>query len=357
MNTHRLPPRVERILAASVVSLGLASGLAHGDGPTSNPTVWVANGRDATVSVIDRVDGDTLARLPSGGNPHVLDLSPDGSTMYVVNAGGHDLPNDDGAAHAARSDASPLATNSLWALDTSSGDVVGRVAVGTGPTHPVASPDGTRVYVTNTDDDSVSIVDTGSWTVVETVTGVPEPHDAAISADGTRLLIAAAGGNEVLVLDTETLAVVDRFAVGNKVRGLIVDHEDAVAYATNKADGTVSRIDLNSGDIQTFAVGAGPHGLRLAPDGSRLYIALSGANAVAYVDPASGAVERTVPVGASPEQLDVSPDGAWLAVANAADESVTLVNVERAASVRSSATGPGTFGVAFSNAPLDTEAP
>ncbi len=357
MNTPKRPPRFARTIATTIISLGLATGLAHGDDPTSNPTVWVANGRDATVSVIDRVDGETLARLPSGGNPHVLQLSPDGSTMYVVNAGGHDLPDDDQAAHAGGPDASPLATNSLWALDTSSGDVVGRVAVGTGPTHPVPSPDGTRVYVTNTDDDSISIVDTRSWTVIETVTGVPEPHDAAITADGTRLLIAAAGSNEVLVLDTETRAIVDRFAVGNKVRGLILDHADAVAYATNKADGTVSRIDLASSDVQTFAVGAGPHGLRLAPDGSRLYIALSGANAVAYVGPASGDVERTVPVGASPQQLDISPDGAWLAVANAADETVTLVNVERAAPIRTSSTGPGTFGVAFSNAPLDAPAP
>lgn len=357
MNSHRLPAYFARTITTSIVALGLATGLAHGDGPTSNPTVWVANGRDATVSVIDRVDGDTLARLPSGGNPHVLELSPDGSTMYVVNAGGHDLADADPAAHAGGSDAASLATNSLWALDTASGDVVGRVAVGAGPTHPVASPDGTRVFVTNTDDDSISIVDTRSWTVVETVTGVPEPHDAAITADGTRLLVAAAGQNEVLVLDTQTLTIVDRFAVGNKVRGLILDRDDAVAYATNKADGTVSRIDLASGEVQTFAVGAGPHGLRLAPDGSRLYVALSGANAVAYVDPESGAVERTVPVGASPEQLDVSPDGAWLAVANVADETVTLVNVERAASIRSSATGPGTFGVAFSNTPLDAQEP
>ncbi len=357
MTTHTLPPRFARTIATSIVSLGLATGLAHGDGPTSNPTVWVANGLDGTVSVIDRVDGETLARLPSGGNPHVLELSPDGTTMYVVNAGGHDLSDEDRAAHAGRSNMSPPDTNSLWALDTSSGDVVGRVAVGMGPTHPVPSPDGTRVYVTNTDDDSISIVDTSSWTVIETVNDVPEPHDAAITSDGTRLLIAAAGRNEVVVLDTETLAIVDRFAVGNKVRGLILDHDDAVAYATNKADGTLSRIDLASGDVQTFVVGAGPHGLRLAPDGSRLYVALSGANAVAYVDPESGAVERTVPVGASPEQLDISPDGAWLAAANAVDETVTLVDIERAVSIRSSATGPGTFGVAFSNAPLSTQAP
>lgn len=349
--------RLARALVTAIVALGATTTFAHGDDASTHPTVWVANGIDGDVSVFDRIDGTEVARIPVGANPHVLETSIDGSSVYVVLAGGHDLPADNHHGHGADGSGAELATNSLLVLDAATGDVLAHIAVGLGPTHPVPSPDGTRVYVTNTDDDSVSVIDTSSWTVLATVTGLPEPHDGAITSDGKLLLLAAAGSNEVIAIDTDTLEVSARYPVGAKVRGLVVDLDDAFAYASNKADGTISRIDLASAVVESFAVGAGPHGLALAPDGSRLFVALSAANAVAFVDVASGVVTRTVSVGAAPEQLDLSPDGALLAVANAVDRTVSLVDVGRGAAVRSLPSGEGTFGVAFSNTPFHGRKP
>jgi YVTN family beta-propeller protein len=60
-----------------------------------------------------------------------------------------------------------------------------------------------------------------------------------------------------------------------------------------------------------------PFGLALAPDGSRLYVAEAGINAVAVIDTASRRVLGHIPVGWFPSQLAVSPDHHYLLVSNA----------------------------------------
>lgn len=338
------------ILATGALALGAV--FAHGGTQDTHPTVWSADGLDGTITVFDRVSGDQLDTLTAGGNPHVLELSPDGRYVYAVNAGAHDLPADEHEAHHAGETVAPGTINSLWVYASDSGEVLARIPVGSGPTHPIPSPDGALVYVTNTDEGSVSVIDTATWQVVETIEDVAEPHDGAVTPDGNSLLLATAGEDTVTAIDTRTLEITARYPVGTKPRGLVIDPSGTTAYASNKGDGTVSAIDLVTSEIRTLAVGAEPHGLDLSPDGGTLFAALSGANAVAGLDVATGEVLARIPVGAQPEQLDVSADGAWLAASNAADRTLTLVDLTRMQAVRSLPTGAGNFGVLFSNAPF-----
>jgi YVTN family beta-propeller protein len=60
-----------------------------------------------------------------------------------------------------------------------------------------------------------------------------------------------------------------------------------------------------------------PFGLTLAPDGSRLYVAEAGINAVAVIDTTANSVLGHIPVGWFPSQVAVSPDQKFLLVSNA----------------------------------------
>jgi hypothetical protein len=69
--------------------------------------------------------------------------------------------------------------------------------------------------------------------------------------------------------------------------------------------------------IQPFArevTGIAPTALALARDGSRLFVACGGINAVAVVNTASFALEGLIPAAWYPNALDVSPDGRYLAI-------------------------------------------
>ena len=107
-------------------------------------------------------------------------------------------------------------------------------------------------------------------------------------------------------------------------------------YVTNEISGDLSVIDVESERvISTIPLGKRPRGVRVSPDHSTLYVALSGspiappgvdeeslppadkkADGIGVFDIKSGKLLRVMPGGSDPEQLAISLDGRWLFVAN-----------------------------------------
>jgi YVTN family beta-propeller protein len=344
--------------------------------PAVQGLAWVANGMDDSLSAIDLTTNKIVTTVPAGINPHILNISPDGQILYVINAGGHDR---EPGAHADEEEMQPesdqdehhgddgdmdqstdmsgdknmsfemnadAAGNSLWAIDAATGEVLAQVPVGQGPTHPMPSPDGWTVYVTNTDADSVSVIDTVAWEATVTIPNLPEPHDGELTPDGKLLYLATSGDSAMTVVDTETQAVIKTFAVGVKPRGVAVGGENGeIAYVTNKGDGTLSAINVPSGEIRTFPVGEGAHAVRVSPDGSTIFVALSKEDAVAFVDPVAEKVLGKIPVGKTPEQIDLSKDGRWLFASNNGDNSVSIIDLDQGEVVATVSVGNGAYGV------------
>jgi len=119
-------------------------------------------------------------------------------------------------------------------------------------------------------------------------------------------------------------------------------------YVSDEHGNAVVAVDPVQGKIiQTFAVGRRPRGLLLSPDGSKLYVAVSGspiggpgvdesklpppdraADGIAVVDVASGKVERVLQAGDDPETFAMSADGRTLFVSNEDNGAVSSVSVD-----------------------------
>src|SRR5713101_5577257 len=126
-------------------------------------------------------------------------------------------------------------------------------------------------------------------------------------------------------------------------------------YVTNEASGELSMIDAATQSVvATIPLGTRPRGVVGSPDGTLLYIALSGspfappgvdektlpppdrsADGIGVVDVRTLKLQRVMPVGTDPEQLAVSRDGARLFVSN---EDAATVSVVDAAEGRIEAT-------------------
>jgi len=109
-----------------------------------------------------------------------------------------------------------------------------------------------------------------------------------------------------------------------------------LVYVSNEDSNDISIIDSATDRVTgTIFVGKRPRGIRLAPDGRTLFVALSGsprdppgardggrppadlaADGVALVDVASEKLVRTIASGRDPECFDFTPDGKFLYVSN-----------------------------------------
>ncbi|MCC6706847.1 MAG: beta-propeller fold lactonase family protein [Gammaproteobacteria bacterium] len=81
-------------------------------------------------------------------------------------------------------------------------------------------------------------------------------------------------------------------------------------FVTNEKGDSVSVIDTKTNQVvKTIAIGKRPRGIGLAPDGSAIYVAVSGENHIAVLDPATLEVKGSFPSGDDPEAFAVHKNG------------------------------------------------
>ncbi|HEY2131514.1 MAG TPA: YncE family protein, partial [Acetobacteraceae bacterium] len=87
-----------------------------------------------------------------------------------------------------------------------------------------------------------------------------------------------------------------------------------LAFVLDSVDATITEIDVSTEKpIRTVPVLREPHHMALTPDGKSMLVGDTSGNAIFYLDPDTGAVQRQI-VAADPYQLQFSPNGKFLTV-------------------------------------------
>ncbi len=92
----------------------------------------------------------------------------------------------------------------------------------------------------------------------------------------------------------------DSISVGVEPSSIGILPDGSRAYVANKADGTVSVIDLATLTTTTLTVGSQPEGVAVRPGGSQVWVANYGSNTVSIISTATDTVVATVAVDAGP---------------------------------------------------------
>jgi YVTN family beta-propeller protein len=145
---------------------------------------------------------------------------------------------------------------------TATNAVVGSpIAVGASPIGVAVAQDGTRAYVTNVNDGTVSVIDTRANPPV--VVGSPitvgfQPDWVAITPDGTRAYVTNENDRTVSVIDTTRdppVVVGSPIPVGSSPLGVAITPDGKRAYVTNGNANTVSVIDTTANPPVVVASG------------------------------------------------------------------------------------------------------
>jgi YVTN family beta-propeller protein len=196
------------------------------DDRSHQPLAYVTNELDSTVSVINTGNNTVVATIPVGQEPTGVSITPDGTHAYVTNS----------------------FDNTVSVIDTARSKVVATIPVGNAPVAVAITPDETNpyehddrahqplAYVTNANDNTVSVIETASNTVVATILVGQLPVAVAITPDGTNPFLQDDRSHQPLAYVTnfaaDTVSVID--TASNKVVTTIPVGKDpiAVAFAT-----------------------------------------------------------------------------------------------------------------------------
>jgi YVTN family beta-propeller protein len=192
-----------------------------------------------------------------------------------------------------------------------------------------------------------------------------EPVQAA--APPERVYVSDEDGGNVVVIDTASDAVVARIPVGKRPRGLRVSpdgtrlfvalsglpkagpgvDESKLPPADPSADG-IGIVDLTQLKLlRTISAGKDPELFDVTSDGKRLWVSNEDTAEASLVDIAAGQVVKRAPVGKEPEGVGIHPGGKVVYVTNEADNSVSVLDIDTGQSVAQIATGARPRAVVF----------
>ena len=213
------------------------------------------------------------------------------------------------------------------------------ITVGTSPVDvAVTGVSGSRAYVSNYYDNTVSVIDTNTNTVIKTISVGASPYNLAASPDGTRVYVANVNANTVSVIDTNTNTVADTITLHavSRVWDVAVSPDGSRVYVTGSG-GTVSVINTTTHAVSgPYAAGPAATGIAVSPDGTRLYVATELWNSnIMVMDTATMTVIGTVFVGYLNYPIDgaFTPDGKRLymitgAQGESADNAVMVIDTD-----------------------------
>src|SRR6185436_12410202 len=168
------------------------------------------------------------------------------------------------------------------------------------------------------------------------ITTIPFPEGAldgngVVYNPGDRLVYVAIPNVGVGIFDPEQAKFVAAIAiVGEKgaagTHGVAIDTRTDLLFATNRAENTVSVINLkDSKELTRLRVGLAPEGLGVDADRGAVYVANSGENTVSFIETGKLEVIATLIVGPTPKTAAVNIGNGQFFVPTFGDDRVRLV--------------------------------
>ncbi len=314
---------VSTAMLASALVLSACGDSGEQDSPeveaVAVPTnvAYVTN-EDNGVSVVDLETLTITKTLEVGGQrPRGLGLTKDG--RYLLTANGE--------------------TNDMSAIDTTTGEVVQRIPVGTSPeflrilddtAYVTYEPGGRReedVEDRDFDNDPraeiavVNLVGVVNLTELSLERSIPsglETEGLEFSHDRTRILTTNEGDETISVYDLKTgeeLKTVSTREFGRRPRGIIAMPDKSGYIVTMETSSHLIQMDNDLNVMRSIETKTGPNGVAFSLDGAHLLVAASRDGVLQVFDAKTFDLLKETPIGRRCWHFTYTPDGSKIIVA------------------------------------------
>jgi YVTN family beta-propeller protein len=202
------------------------------------------------------------------------------------------------------------------------------ITVGTSPTYLAVNSTTNRIYVSNLNSNSVSVIDGNSNTVVATVPLSASPSGIDVNPTTNLIYVATFLTGEVVVIDGSNNTVVTTITgVGADL--LAVDVATNLIYAPHFLSTNVSVIDGASNTIvASIPVGKGPFGAAVNSVLNLIYVTNNSSGTISVIDGSTNTVTNTftLPPFAAPVSIALDTKSNRLYVTDGQNRVVYVMN-------------------------------
>lgn len=205
--------------------------------------LWVTSEATAAVLELRAATGAVTRVWPTGQQQsHMLAVSRDERSLYVAN----------------------IVSGSSTRIDLATGDVRS-IGTGAGAEGIDVTPDGSQVWVANREANTISVVDARANVVRATLGSGAQPIRVRFTPDGAQAWVTNSGASTVDVFQVTTRRRLATLLVGGTPIGIAISPDGRRAYVANTAGDRVTVIDARMRRVLgSFATGREPDGLAWA---------------------------------------------------------------------------------------------
>jgi YVTN family beta-propeller protein len=324
--------------------------------------VFVTNERSGDVTVINGSDFSVAATIAVGKRPRGIHVSPDGKLVYVALSGTpiEGPPQIDAQGNPVfekkkggdDDDNADKSADGIGVLDVAARKFTGKLHAGSDPEEFALSKDGRRIYISNEDTKTASVINIVSGKLEHIVPVGQEPEGVTTTPDGKQFYVTCEAGGDIYVVDTSSYSAVAHFKVNGRPRSVAFLSGGGIGFIPSESVGELNMIDsVNAKVLKTITLPAGsrPMRVKLSPDETRLYVSNGRAGTISVFDTHSYQLLETIKVGTRPWGIGVSPDGKFLFSANGPSNDVSVVDLKTNKEVARVKAGASPWGIAITS--------
>ena len=258
-----------------------------------------------------------------GANPWAISINPATNKIYVTNSGNDTVSVIDGN------------TNTVKFL-----------TVGQNPTGIVVNPFTNLAYVSKFSSNSISVINGTTDTVIANIAVGKLPDLLGLDTVSNKIYVPNSAEKSVSVIDGNTNTVLKTILLENNPAAIIVNPQTHLAYVTNA--GNVTVIDGNTDQIsETISVSSGHlTSMAVNPSTNRIYVSDILDNNIFVIDSNDNTLISKIQVGKNPDGIAINTNTNTIYVANSGDGSVSVIDGNTNTVTDNVAAGTHVFAIA-----------
>ena len=273
---------------------------------TPNPALLVGEKSGAALAIVDPETLEIIAHVPANDNPH--EVATDGTFAYVSNSRATKMTVIDlntqkqvegvdlmplGPIHSIEMAADKLyigheQSRVISRFNPETGEIERALGTGIPSMHMIRpTEDDQYIFATSTSEGSAAIIERtdGGWHITRIPTG-PRAEGLDVSPDGRELWVNNVNEKTISVIDVASKKEVEKITLpttfSNRLKFTL---DGRYVFVAELQDSWFLVLDAKTRkEVKRIEVGGGSEGILIAPDGKRVFVAVSRANKVVVVD-------------------------------------------------------------------------